>query len=126
MKVLTVLTGAQVIKLRHSGTRCIGARCLGGRRAALHRRIREIVLSAGTIDTPRLLMLSGIGPPVELERLGIAAIVDLPGVGRNLQDHILVAGLCFEAEAPTPPAKSQSRRQHLLLGKPFRRSACRT
>jgi choline dehydrogenase len=48
-------------------------------------------------------LLSGIGPQDDLERLGIDTVVDLPGVGRNLQDHVLLAGLCFEAKRPLPP-----------------------
>jgi choline dehydrogenase-like flavoprotein len=63
----------------------------------------EVILSAGAIHTPRLLLLSGIGPQVELQQLGIGTIVDLPGVGQNLQDHILLTGLCFEAKQLLPP-----------------------
>ncbi|KAK0533225.1 hypothetical protein OC835_003083 [Tilletia horrida] len=48
---------------------------------------REVILCAGAIDTPRLLLLSGIGPRAELERLGIRCVADVPGVGENLQDH---------------------------------------
>ena len=62
-----------------------------------------MILCAGAIHTPRLLLLSGIGPQDDLERLGIDTAVDLPGVGRNLQDHVLLAGLCFEAKRPLPP-----------------------
>jgi choline dehydrogenase len=62
-----------------------------------------MILCAGAIHTPRLLLLSGIGPQDDLERLGIDTVVDLPGVGQNLQDHILVAGLCFEPKQPLPP-----------------------
>jgi choline dehydrogenase-like flavoprotein len=59
-----------------------------------------VVLCAGAIHTPRLLLLSGIGPPEELAPLGIDTAVDLPGVGRNLQDHPFLGGLCFEAKHP--------------------------
>ncbi len=48
---------------------------------------REVVLAAGTFNTPQLLMLSGVGPRAELERQGIETVVDLPGVGQNLQDR---------------------------------------
>ncbi len=54
---------------------------------ARHTRSREVILAGGAFNTPQLLMLSGIGPREELERVGIAARVDLPGVGRNLQDR---------------------------------------
>ncbi len=53
-------------------------------------RAGEIVLCGGTINSPQLLMLSGIGPAEELAAHGIAPVIDLPGVGRNLQDHLLV------------------------------------
>ena len=61
-----------------------------------------MILCAGAIHTPRLLLLSGIGPKAELEPLGIDTVFDLPGVGRNLQDHVLLTGLCFEPKRPLP------------------------
>ena len=51
---------------------------------------REIILSAGAFNTPQLLMLSGIGDPAELESLGIPTRVDLPSVGKNMTDHVLL------------------------------------
>jgi choline dehydrogenase len=54
------------------------------------RATREIVLSAGAIGSPHLLKLSGVGPADELRRNGIAVVHDAQGVGRNLQDHIMV------------------------------------
>lgn len=56
---------------------------------------REVILSAGAINSPHLLMLSGIGPKADLEKVGIPVIHDSPGVGRNLQDHIAIGGLTF-------------------------------
>ncbi|MBE0692145.1 MAG: GMC family oxidoreductase N-terminal domain-containing protein, partial [Aquamicrobium sp.] len=58
-----------------------------GRERRTVRARREVVLSAGALQSPQILMLSGIGPAVELKRHGIAPVLDLPGVGRNLQDH---------------------------------------
>ncbi len=55
--------------------------------AKLARARREVLLAAGTIGSPKILMLSGIGPRAELERHGIGCVNDLPGVGRNLQEH---------------------------------------
>jgi choline dehydrogenase len=102
---LTVWTGAQAVELRLSGSRCIGVNVLvEGKRQSIDAS-REVILCAGAIDSPRLLMLSGIGPHLELKRLDIKTVVDLPGVGRNLQDHVLVAGLCFEPkDSLTPPS----------------------
>jgi choline dehydrogenase-like flavoprotein len=68
----------------------------------LVRARREVVLSAGAIDTPRLLLLSGIGPADELRAAGVEVVHDLPGVGRDLQDHP-EALLIWEATRPVPP-----------------------
>ena len=99
---LTVQIEAQAIKLALSGTRCIGVDFLQDGQLQSVGASREVVLCAGAIHTPRLLLLSGVGPQDELERLGIGTVVDLPGVGRNLQDHIWLHGLCFEAKHPRP------------------------
>ena len=57
---------------------------------------REVVVSAGAFESPKLLMLSGVGPAAELRKLGLPVVQDLPGVGENLQDHPFVP-LCFQA-----------------------------
>src|SRR5207344_1184919 len=49
---------------------------------------REVILSSGAIDSPKLLMLSGIGPADHLKEVGVDVVVDSPGVGENLQDHV--------------------------------------
>jgi choline dehydrogenase len=59
----------------------------------------EIIVSAGAIGSPKILLLSGIGPKAQLADVGIAGIVDLPGVGENLHDHLL-AGNIYESSAP--------------------------
>jgi choline dehydrogenase len=99
---LTVRTEAQVVKLTLSGTRCTGLDFLQDGRLYSVGASREVVLCAGAIHTPRLLLLSGVGPHADLEQLGIDTVVDLSGVGRNLQDHIWLHGLCFEAKHPLP------------------------
>src|SRR5262245_3537967 len=104
-KNLTVVTGAQAVKLTLSRTRCTGLEFLHDGQRHSARASREVILCAGAIHTPRLLLLSGIGPQEELAPLGIDTAVDLPGVGRNLHDHVLVAGLCFEAKYPLPPPR---------------------
>jgi choline dehydrogenase len=60
------------------------------------------VLAAGTVGTPQLLMLSGIGPADHLEDLGIEVVADLPGVGANLYDHPM-CGVVYESAQPVPP-----------------------
>ncbi|HJV70122.1 GMC family oxidoreductase [Ideonella sp.] len=85
---LKVITGATASRLAFDGARpCAVEASVGAERMSLRAR-REIVLSAGAFGSPQLLMLSGIGPGPELQRLGIPVRRDLPGVGQNLQDHI--------------------------------------
>lgn len=94
---LTVLTGAQVVQLKFSGTHCIGVDyLLDGKLHSAHAS-SETILAAGAIDTPRLLLLSGIGPQADLKPLGISTRLELTGVGQNLHDHILLTGMYFEA-----------------------------
>jgi choline dehydrogenase len=69
---------------------------------------REVILCAGTVGSPQLLMLSGIGPAEHLRALGIPVVLDLPGVGGNLQDHPRVASRGIE-DAARPPAAEQGR-----------------
>jgi choline dehydrogenase len=100
---LTVVTTAQAVKLTFTGTRCTGLEFFLDGKLHSVGAAWEVILCAGAIHTPRLLLLSGIGPQDDLQQLGIDTVVDLPGVGRNLQDHILLTGLCFEAKRPLPP-----------------------
>ncbi|CAL7944272.1 unnamed protein product [Xylocopa violacea] len=70
-----------------------------GRKEVVYAR-KEVILSAGAINTPQLLMLSGVGPKQHLQEMGIPVIHDSPGVGQNLQDHIAVGGLSFLIDYP--------------------------
>src|SRR5262249_31598406 len=63
---------------------------------------RGVLRAAGAIPPPGPLFLSAVGPHADLEPLGIDTVIDLPGVGRNLQDHLWIMGLCFEAKHPLP------------------------
>jgi choline dehydrogenase len=88
---LTVTTGALVTRLLFESTRTVGVEYL--HEGTLHQvRVNsEVILSAGAFDSPKLLMLSGIGNAEHLKALGIPVVVDLPGVGQNLQDHPVVS-----------------------------------
>ena len=87
---LQVQTRMRVLRLLIEGGRCIGVEAHDGNEVLrLHAR-REVILSGGAINSPQLLMLSGIGPADALRQHGIAPHVDLPGVGASLQDHLMV------------------------------------
>jgi choline dehydrogenase len=84
---LHIETGALTEALVLDGKRCTGVRYSVGGVAREARAAREVVVSAGTINSPQLLELSGIGLPERLQKLGIAVQHALPGVGENLRDH---------------------------------------
>jgi choline dehydrogenase len=88
---LTLHTVAHATRLLFEGTRVVGVSYVqdGEAKQALARN--EVILCGGAINSPQLLLLSGIGPADQLRALGIPVVVDLPGVGRNLQDHLDVA-----------------------------------
>ncbi len=84
---LTVMTGAVVTRILFEGRRAVGVEFVRDGATLTAHADAEIVLTAGAYITPKLLMLSGVGPAAELKAHGIAVRADLPGVGQNLQDH---------------------------------------
>ena len=85
---LTIETGAWVHRLLFDGTRVVGVEYeRDGELVDAHAAV--VVLAAGALDSPRILLRSGVGPAAELSALGIESVVDLPGVGKNLHDHLL-------------------------------------
>ena len=84
---LTVLTGAQVTRVVFDGRMATGVEVIEGGRRRTILAAREVILSGGALNTPQVLMLSGVGPGAELQRHGIAPVLVSPGVGQNLQDH---------------------------------------
>jgi choline dehydrogenase len=85
---LKVITNRHVTRILFEGRRAVGVALKHGNGELEHARAtREIILSAGVIGSPHILMLSGIGAPETLQQFGIAPVVALPGVGENLQDH---------------------------------------
>ena len=86
-KNLTVRTGAQVTKIIVAKGRAVGVEYVHSGRAQQVRADREVIVSAGAIATPKLLMLSGIGPVEELGRHGIPIVADASAVGQNLMEH---------------------------------------
>jgi choline dehydrogenase-like flavoprotein len=85
---LKVLTRAVSTRVVLEGRRAVGVEFLQGNDTRQVRARREVILTAGTFGSPQLLMLSGIGPAEQLQAHGIAVAQQLPGVGKNLQDHI--------------------------------------
>ena len=85
---LDIATGARVLGLALQGGRAVGINVAHGGRTACVRVGREVILSLGAFGSPQALLLSGIGPADELRALGIGVALDLPGVGRNLFDHL--------------------------------------
>src|SRR5262249_25006119 len=79
--------------------------------------------AAGTIGSPLLLLRSGIGPAGHLRSLGIAVRLDLPGVGANLQDHLLAGGNLYRAREPVPPSKYQHSESLLYIERAGRTGA---
>jgi choline dehydrogenase len=97
---LEVLTRATVLGVELSGGRATGVRVRGrGRRERVIPAGREVILSAGAIGSPQLLMLSGIGPADQLRSVGVEVAHDLPGVGENLHDHPYVVCI-WESTVP--------------------------
>jgi choline dehydrogenase len=87
---LTIVSEALVTSLTVASGRCSGVTYVSGGHSHSV-QAGEVVLTAGAIATPQLLLLSGIGPAAELEGLGIDVLLDVPGVGKNLSDHPLAA-----------------------------------
>jgi choline dehydrogenase len=120
---LTVVTGAQTAGLVLEERRVVGVRYRDANGATQEVGAdKETVLSAGSVNTPQLLLLSGIGPADELAALGIAVALDLPGVGRNLADHLVVPSIftvgshpsLLHAEKPGQLVKYLTRRKGML------------
>ena len=85
---LTVELEAQALKILTEDGRAVGVEYLQGGETKRAMARRGVVVSSGSLNTPRLLMLSGIGPAAHLREFGIPVVVDLPGVGKNLQEHV--------------------------------------
>jgi choline dehydrogenase-like flavoprotein len=88
---LTVITSAHTTRILTEGKRAVGVEYRHGSQGSRVKQLKaskEVVLCAGALQSPQILLLSGIGPADELQKHGIAVVHDLPGVGENLHDHI--------------------------------------
>jgi choline dehydrogenase len=114
-----VRSSAHVTRLLVEGRRAVGVEYIRGGQLGTVRARREVILCGGAVESPRLLMRSGIGPADHLREHGIAVVADVPGVGQNLQDHIklslrwrgrgtlpgstVTAGLFTSSRSASPP-----------------------
>src|SRR6201987_110358 len=105
---LTLVLNTQVVKLNFKGTRCLGVKLITDGAVKDIAASKEVILAPGTINSPKLFMLSGVGDATALGRLGIDAVVNLPGVGDNLQDHVLASGVVFTYKGKMPDRPGDS------------------
>lgn len=104
---LVVMTDTPVQRILFEERRASGVLCIrDGEEEEIMAR-REVILCAGAINSPQLLLLSGVGPAEQLQAHGISVVAHLPGVGENLQDHLLVP-VCYTCSRPVSLASAQS------------------
>lgn len=116
---LTVIGAALVLDLIfEQGPTCRGVTLSGTGGTRDLRAARGVVLAAGTIGSPVLLLRSGIGPADDLRALGIPVRLDLPGVGANLHDHLLAGGNVYRARRRVPASKYQHSESLLYVDRP--------
>ena len=105
---LTVLTHAQATKIVVENHRAVGIEyLLLGSAIETALAEREVILTGGAVNSPQLLLLSGIGPADEIRRVGIHVVHDVPGVGKNLQDHLMVS-VGYLCKKPVSMANAES------------------
>ncbi|MEQ8479776.1 MAG: GMC family oxidoreductase [Hoeflea sp.] len=105
-KNLTIKTGALARRLVLTGNAVEHVEIIG-RDGAAHIAAKKVLLCAGSLESPALLMRSGIGPRDVLGAAGVDCIFDMPGIGRNLQDHLLGAGNLYATRKHLPPSRLQ-------------------
>ncbi len=105
---LTLLLNTNVVRLNFKGTRCVGVKINSDGAIKDITADKEVILAAGAIHSPKLLMLSGVGEAKALHSLGIDVVENLPGVGQNLQDHVLLSGVVFKYKGKMPDRLADS------------------
>jgi choline dehydrogenase-like flavoprotein len=111
---LTLLQETEVQSLIVQKRRCSGIRAKT-RDGAVTLLAGRVIVAAGAIAAPCLLLRAGIGPADDLKALGIPVAADLPGVGRNLHDHLLSGGNVYRAKRPVPPSRYQNSESLMYL-----------
>jgi choline dehydrogenase-like flavoprotein len=112
---LSVRTGILVNRIVIENGVAVGVEIAENGRAEILRAEREVILSAGAIGSPKLMMLSGLGPADHLRKIGVDVVRDLPGVGQNLQDHMDVDVLA-ELSGPYGIDRYKKRRWQMVAG----------
>jgi choline dehydrogenase len=112
---LHIVTNALVQRVLFDGRRATGVEYIRNGAAIRATATRGVVLATGAIGSPHLLQLSGVGSSTHLNRIGIPVVHDLPGVGRNMQDHVLTRGVCTVSGVET----LNDRAHGLRFGKEF-------
>lgn len=97
---LSVQTHAHVHRILFEGRQASGVQYMQEGRTHVVKARREVILSAGAINSPQTLMLSGVGPAAQLQALGIPVVADSPAVGQHLQDHLCIDHL-YRSRVPT-------------------------
>lgn len=115
---LTVAAGCLVTRLTVVDGRCVGAEYVRDGQREHARATAEVIVCAGAVGSPQLLMLSGIGHPGRLGALGITVTAGLPGVGENLQDHPVVMA-CYACPAPLPDSGYNHGETYSALSSPL-------
>jgi len=108
---LRVLAGTLVDRVLFEGRRAVGVRCVAGDRRLEVRVRAQVIVSAGALQSPVVLLRSGIGPAAQLRSLGLDVLLDAPAVGRNLQDH---CGLTISKFVNVPTYNSEASGLHAL------------
>lgn len=98
----TLSTNSQVTRLLFAGKRCKGVEYIQNGEIKTAYANYEVIVCGGALESPKLLLLSGIGNPSYLQEFGIQAIADVPGVGENFHNHVLT-GVIYETSQPVPP-----------------------
>ena len=111
---LTIRTGEVVERILFDGKRAIGARIVNAHATREELKAHRVIVSAGAIHSPALLMRSGIGPADELASLGIHVLADRPGVGRNLMEHPSIAVSAYLPRAARTPFPDEHHEQAIV------------
>ena len=107
-QTLQLIDGAQATRLLFNGRRCTGVEYLRDGAITSVAASREVIVCGGAIDSPKLLLLSGIGAADRLAAIGIPVLVDLPGVGENFHNHVLIPVICVAKQRIPRPNNNLS------------------